>query len=140
MIYHFISEIERLPAIPATKVVRAPKWTDEKGIEFLKLYVQFAKFPFFHGLVNNQRRKQAAEEVVNLLLQKKTLHVEGADVPLAELASWSTLWDRLKGKPGSGFSFAKDRPILEFLDEAMEGMYNLDNVLDELYELDYVLD
>ena len=114
-----------MPDIPATKVARAPKWTDEKGIEFLKLYVEFAHNPFYKGLVNNQRRKQSAEETVTLLFAKKTLHVEGADVPLAELASWSALWDRLKGKPGCGFSFAKDKPILEFLDEAMEGMYCL---------------
>ena len=118
----FISEIERLPDIPATKVERAPKWTDEKGFEFLKLYLEFAKYPYFHGLVNNQRRKQSAEETVNLLLAKKTIRVEGEDVPLAELASWSTLWDRLKGKPGRGFSFAKDKPILEYVDEEMEGM------------------
>ena len=132
--YYFILEIEKLPDIPATKVVRAPKWTDEKGFEFIKLYVQYAKNPFFHGLVNNQRRKQSAEETVNLLLAKKTICVEGEDVPLAELASWSTLWDRLKGKPGSGFSFAKNKPILEFVDEAMEGMYDWDIVLDKLYD------
>ena len=129
-----------MPDIPASKVDRAPKWTDEKGIEFLKLYMEFAKYPFYHGLLNNPRRKMSAEETVNLLLAKKTICVEGEDVPLAELASWSTLWDRLKGKPGRGFSFAKDKSMLEFVDEQMEGMYDLDNVLDKLYDLDNVLD
>ena len=73
-------------------------------------------------------------------MAKKTICVEGENVPLAELASWSTLWDRLKGKPGRGFSFAKDKSMLEFVDEQMEGMYDLDNVLDELYDVDNVLD
>ena len=73
-------------------------------------------------------------------MAKKTIHVEGEDVPLAELASWSTLWDRLKGKPGCGFSFARDTPMLEFIDKEMEGMYDLDNVLDELYDMDNVPD
>ena len=136
----FISAIEKLPDVSATKVVRAPKWTDEKGFEFLKLYLEFAKYPYFYGLVNNGRRKQSAEETVNLLLKKKTLCIGGEDIPLAELASWSTIWDRLKGKPGCGFSFAKDKPILEYVDEEMEGMYDLDNVLVELYDLDYALD
>ena len=117
----FISAIERLPDIPATKVRRAPQWTDEKGFQLIKLYVQYAKFPFLHGLHNNQRRKQSAEETVQLLLDKMTLCVEGEDVPLAELASAATIWDRLVGKDGRGFSFARDRSILSFVDDEMEG-------------------
>ena len=127
-----------MPDVPANKPDRAPTWTDEKGFEFLKLFVEFAKNPFFYGLVNNTRRKTSAEETVNLLLAKKTIRVDGEDVPLAELASWSTLWDRLKGKPGRGFSFAKDKPMLQFVDDEMEGMYDHDNVLDKLYDLDNV--
>ena len=117
----FISAIERLPDIPATKVSRAPKWTDQKGFELLKLYVQYAEFPFFHGLHNNQRRKQSAEKTVQLLLDKMTLCVDGEVIPLAELASLATIWDRLIGKEGRGFSFARNRSILSFIDDEMEG-------------------
>ena len=120
-IYTLISAIERLPNIPATKVSRAPKWTDQKGFELLKLYVQYAEYPFFHGLHNNQRRKQSAEKTVQLLLDKMTLCVDGEDIPLAELASLATIWDRLIGKEGRGFSFARNRSILSFIDDEMEG-------------------
>ena len=120
-IYTLISAIERLPNIPATKVSRAPKWTDQKGFELLKLYVQYAEFPFFHGLHNNQRRKQSAEKTVQLLLDKMTLCVDGEVIPLAELASLATIWDRLIGKEGRGFSFARNRSILSFIDDEMEG-------------------
>ena len=110
-----------MPDISATEVVRAPKWSDEKSFELLKLYVQFAQFPFYNGLLNNQRRKQSAEETVQLLLAKKTIEVGGEEVPLRELTSPATVWDRLKGKAGSGFSFAKDKPILLYVDEEMAG-------------------
>ena len=122
--YLFFSAIEKLPDIPGDKVARAPKWTDEKGFELLKLFVHYAKYPFLHGLRYNQRRKQSAEETIQLLLDKTTICVEGEDIPLRELASLPSIWDRLTGKDGRGFSFARDKSLLSFVDDEMEGNNN----------------
>ena len=56
------------------------------------------------------------------LLRSQSINVNGKKIPLAAVsASFDTWFDRLKGKAGKGFSFDRNRSILEFVDDKMRG-------------------
>ena len=56
------------------------------------------------------------------LLRSQTVIVNGKRTPLAAVSnSFDTWFDRLKGKAGKGFSFDRNRSILEYVDDKMTG-------------------
>ena len=57
------------------------------------------------------------------LLQSQFINVDGKEIPLSAVSnSFDTWFDRLKGKEGKGFSFDRNRSILEFVDDQMKGL------------------
>ena len=58
------------------------------------------------------------------LLKSQSINVRGKMTPLKSVSnSFDTWYDRLKGAKGKGFSFDRNRSILEYVDDQMRGLY-----------------
>ena len=56
------------------------------------------------------------------LIRSQSINVNGKKTPVASVSnSFDTWFDRLKGKAGKGFSFDRNRSILEYVDDKMTG-------------------
>ena len=65
------------------------------------------------------------------LLRSQYVTIDGKEKPLAAVSnSFDSWFDRLKGKEGKGFSFDRNRSILEYVDDQMKGMNLVKSCLD----------
>ena len=122
----FLLVLENLQPLDETPVTRGLTWTDEIRIAILELWINFAKYPWFHKMGGSN--KKMARETITKLLETQKIVVKGKSLPLCHVTSVDTLLDNLMGKrtvggKGKGFSFDPLKPFLEYVDDHMKGMF-----------------
>ena len=109
----------------AKDVKKGHQWSDEIRIGILKLWIQWAEYPWSFNMGGSN--KKLVRETIEELLRSATIEICGEELPLREVTtSWETIHDNLKGKvnpngKGKGFSFDHLKPILSYIDDYMEG-------------------